>query len=124
VKISLPSLLGDRIIEAFRENYYYSHYWPLVATLFFQWMQTIDLALRWEAVAVVTSPLEGPWSPQRQKAMSLKRAPQKVRKFPINAQPLLEQHQSANIEPVASLSWSRGGFIDWHNFTNRAWKRV
>lgn len=52
---------------------------------------------------------------------------QEKRKFPINAQlaELLQSIRPAKCEPDALVFLSRKGkILDWHNFSNRAWKSV
>ncbi|HEY9844866.1 MAG TPA: DUF3596 domain-containing protein [Candidatus Caenarcaniphilales bacterium] len=119
----------DRIIKAFRENRYYSHYWPLVATLFFCGCRPSEaLALRWGDISRTHITFERALV-YSGKGNVLKQGlkTQKVRKFPINAQlaALLDSIRPVNVESGSLVFHSpRGGFIDWHNFTNRAWKQV
>lgn len=119
----------DRIIRAFKASRYYSRYAPLVEFLFFTGCRPSEaIALQWKhinnkaitfAQAVV---YDG-------RSLVLKEGlkTQKQRKFPINAQlaDLLASIQPEVSNPNALVFPSPDDkFIDWHNFTNRAWKGV
>jgi integrase len=119
----------DRIIKQFRSNRYYKHYAPLIEFLFFtgcrpseaialQWKHVNHTAITFEQAVIYTG-----------KGFVLKDGlkTQQSRKFPINKQ--LTQLLKA-IKPETCSSDSLvfpspdDKFIDWHNFTNRAWKSV
>jgi integrase len=120
----------DRIIAAFMTNRYYSRYAPLVKFLFFTGCRPSEaIALQWKHInskviifsqAVIYNG----------KGLVLKEGlkTQKSRKFPINEQlaELLEDIKPEVIDPSKILVFPSpdGKFIDWHNFTNRAWKAI
>ena len=119
----------NTIIEAFKGNRYYKFYAPLVEFLFLTGCRPSEaLALQWKHItrkAVTFSQAvvyDG-------KGLTLKKGlkTQKSRKFPVNAQltALLTSLQSEDQNPEALVFPNRSGyFIDWHNFTNRAWRTV
>jgi integrase len=119
----------DRIIEQFRSNRYYKHYAPLIEFLFFtgcrpseaialQWKHVNHTAITFEQAVIYTG-----------KGFVLKDGlkTQQSRKFPINKQlaQLLKAIKPESCSPDSLVFPSPDGkFIDWHNFTNRAWKSV
>ncbi len=119
----------DRIIEAFKANGYYGRYAPLVEFLFLTGCRPSEaLALQWKHInsKVITFSQAVIYDGKR---LVLKEGlkTQKFRKFPINAQ-LAELLEAVKLEaknPEALIFPSPDGtFIDWHNFTNRAWKTI
>lgn len=119
----------DRIIGAFKSNRYYRHYAPLVEFLFFSGARPSEaLALQWKHVnqAAITFKQALIYNG---KGLVLKDGlkTQQSRKFPINAQlaVLIDSIRSEVCDPEALVFPSpEGKFIDWHNFTNRAWKSI
>jgi integrase len=119
----------DRIIEQFRSNRYYQRYAPLIEFLFFtgcrpseavalQWKHINHTAITFERAVIYTG-----------KGFVLKDGlkTQQSRKFPINQQltQLLKAIKPEFCSPDSLVFPSPDGkFIDWHNFTNRAWKSV
>jgi integrase len=119
----------DRIIVAFETNRYYKHYAPLIKFLFFTGCRPSEaLGLPWKNIgqsailfdrAVV---YDG-------KGLVLKMGlkTQKTRKFPINAQlqNLIESLSPENLQLDDLVFPSpKQKFIDWGNFTTRAWQVV
>jgi integrase len=119
----------DRIIETFKGNRYYRHYAPLVEFLFFtgcrpseaialQWKHVNHTAITFEQAVIYTG-----------KGFVLKDGlkTQHSRRFPINAQleRLLNEIKADGCNSDLLVFPSpEGKFIDWHNFTNRAWRAV
>jgi integrase len=119
----------DRIIETFKGNRYYRHYAPLVEFLFFtgcrpseaialQWKHVNHTAITFEQAVIYTG-----------KGFVLKDGlkTQHSRRFPINAQleRLLNEIKADGCNSDLLVFPSpEGRFIDWHNFTNRAWRAV
>ncbi|MDX2216871.1 MAG: DUF3596 domain-containing protein [Oculatellaceae cyanobacterium bins.114] len=119
----------DRIIVAFEKNRYYKYYTPLIGFLFFTGCRPSEaLALMWKTV--------GNQHIKFEQALifdghSLVLTPglktQKSRKFPVNAQlsELMKSIRPLDVQPDTLVFPSpKGSFIDWSNFTNRAWKKV
>jgi integrase len=119
----------DAIIKAFEDSRYYKHYAPYVKFLFYTGSRPSEaIALQWKHItgntiifeqAVVSS----------EDGLVLKEGlkTQKSRKFPINKQlrELLESSKTENITPESLVFPSpKGGWIDVHNFRNRAWKTI
>ncbi len=119
----------DRLIAAFKVHNYYHYYAPLVEFLFLTGCRPSEaIALQWKHInktnisfcqAVI---YDG-------KRLTLKRGlkTQNSRKFPINAQlaTLLDsiKPKSKDLEVLVFPS-PKNYYIDWHNFSNRAWKTV
>ena len=87
------------------------------------------LALRWKHVASSVINFEQALVYAGKEGLVLKEGlkTQNARKFPINAQlsTLLQTIRPANCSSEFLVFPSPNGkFIDWHNFTNRAWKSV
>jgi integrase len=120
----------DRIIAAFKSNRYYSRYAPLVEFLFFTGCRPSEaIALQWRHInsKTITFSQAVIYDGKR---LVLKEGlkTQKLRKFPINAQltTLLESVKPEVTDLPNTLVFPSpdGKFIDWHNFTNRAWRAV
>lgn len=124
----------DRIIAAFKANHYYSRYAPLVEFLFFTGCRPSEaIALQWKHInnKTITFAQAVIYDGKR---LVLKEGlkTQKLRKFPINAQLkiLLElikpesAESGVDISEVLVFPSPDGKFVDWHNFTNRAWKAI
>lgn len=120
----------DRIIAAFKENRYYRCYAPLVEFLFFTGCRPSEaIALQWKHIgrtaitfdqAVVIDATHRPILKKGLKTQS-------KRKFPINPQlnTLLKAIQPRTADPEALVFPSpKNRFIDWHNFTTRAWVTI
>ncbi len=124
----------DRIIATFKTSQYYSRYAPLVEFLFFTGCRPSEaIALQWKHINSKTITFtqaviyDG-------KGLVLKDGlkTQKSRKFPVNSQltALLESlrpeatSSGAEVSDMLVFPSPDGKFIDWHNFTNRAWKAV
>ena len=120
----------DRIIEAFQRNRYYKHYAPLVEFLFMTGCRPSEaLALLWKHIASSVIHFEQALIYAGKEGLVLKEGlkTQNARKFPINAQlsTLMQSIRPDNYGPESLVFPSPNGkFIDWHNFTNRAWKSV
>ena len=119
----------DLIINAFSESRYYNHYAPFVKFLFYTGCRPSEaIALQWKHInkskilfeRVVVDSVDGLIVRQGLKT-------QEKREFPISIQlqDLLE-----SIKPDECTSDSlifpspKGGWIDIHNFRNRAWKNI
>ena len=120
----------DRIIAAFKQDRYYKFYAPIVEFLFFTGCRPSEaIALQWKHItskeitfgqAVVTGEDHRPTLKAGLKT-------QKKRKFRVNAQlaAFLTAIKPNNVDPEALVFPSpQNRFIDWHNFTARAWARV
>ena len=119
----------DCVMEAFKNNRYYRHYAPLVEFLFFTGCRPSEaIALQWKHIDSnfitfkQTAIYDG-------KGIVIKSGlkTQQSRKFPINAQlsSLLESIKPSNLLSDSLVFPSKNGtFIDWHNFTSRAWKTI
>ena len=120
----------DCIIAAFKDNRYYKRYAPLVEFLFFTGCRPSEaLGLQWKHINSSFINFEQAVIYSGRGGLVLKEGlkTQKSRKFPINAQlaKLLEQIKPEQVSPDTLVFPSPDGkFIDWHNFTNRAWKSV
>ncbi len=119
----------DLIISAFEGNRYYKYYAPLVKFLFFTGCRPSEaLGLPWKNIgqsvilfnrAVI---YDGNGLVLKQGLKT-----QKSRKFPINAQlrDLIATLKTENTNPDSLVFPSpKKKFIDWGNFTTRAWKVV
>ncbi|MUL36366.1 site-specific integrase [Gloeocapsopsis dulcis] len=119
----------DLIIEGFKSNLYYKHYAPFVKFLFYTGCRPSEaIALQWKHVSnskilfeqSVVNSVDG---------LVLKKGlkTQDKREFPIGQQLrlLLEEIRPENgsLESLVFPS-PKGGWIDVHNFRNRAWKAV
>ncbi|MEM8641669.1 MAG: tyrosine-type recombinase/integrase [Cyanobacteria bacterium P01_G01_bin.54] len=115
----------DQIIAAFAENPHYSYYTNFVKACF--WIggrQSEIIGLLWGNVSPDLSVITF------SEAYVLKRRKgtktHKTRRFPVNEQlrqlllPIRESHKNEGVIFRAK----QGGYIDSHNFLNRAWKRV
>ncbi|MBE9136193.1 site-specific integrase [Nodosilinea sp. LEGE 07088] len=119
----------DRIIAAFKANRYYSYYAPLMEFLFFTGCRPSEaIALQWKHIGskVITFKQAVVYDGRR---LVLKEGlkTQKMRRFPVNAQltELLNSLKPTSADAEAFVFPSRETkFIDWHNFTNRAWAKV
>jgi len=119
----------DRIIASFKANRYYAYYAPLVEFLFFTGCRPSEaITLQWKHIGskVITFRQAVIYDGRR---LVLKEGlkTQKLRRFPVNAQltELLEAIKPFSADPEALVFPSREfKFIDWHNFTNRAWAKV
>ena len=120
----------DRIIATFKANRYYKHYAPLVEFLFFTGCRPSEaIALQWQHIksSVVSFEQAVVYSGKRGLVLKEGLKTQKLRKFPINVQlsELLKGIKPEGCKADALVFPSpKGKFIDWHNFTNRAWQIV
>lgn len=119
----------DRILEAFEKNRYYKHYAPLVKFLFSTGCRPSEaLALMWKTVGSTQIKFEQALIYDGHcLVLKPELKTQKYRKFPVNAQlsALIESIRPFNAQPDALVFPSpKQTFIDWSNFTNRAWKKV
>jgi integrase len=119
----------DRIIDAFKADRYYSGYAPLVIFLFYTGCRPSEaLALFWKSINTQSITFQQVLIYDGKKLVlqdGLKT--QKSRKFPINTQltEVIAAIQSEDCKPDSLVFPSpQGKFIDWHNFTNRAWTKV
>ena len=117
------------IIEAFKGNRYYSHYAPLVEFLFFTGCRPSEaIALQWKHINHTAITFEQAVI-YNGKELVLKNGlkTQQSRRFPINAQlaRLLKtiKPETCKLDVLVFPS-PDGKYVDWHNFTNRAWKSV
>lgn len=119
----------DQIIKAFKDNRYYNRYAPLVEFLFFTGSRPSEaLALQWKHINKTTIIFEqAVIYDGRGLVLKAGLKTQRFRKFPVNTQlaQLLNaiRRDAHNPESLVFPS-PEGKFIDWHNFTNRAWKTV
>lgn len=118
----------DRIIEAFEVSQYYKYYAPLVKFLFLTGCRPSEaLALPWKNIKKATILFDQAVVYNGKKPV-LKEGlkTQKSRKFPINAQleELIESIRPYNFKPDDLIfpSPKAQSFINWGNFTSRAWK--
>lgn len=119
----------DRIIAAFETNRYYKYYAPLVKFLFFTGCRPSEaLGLPWKNIGQSTILFDRAVVYDG-KGLVLKKGlkTQKTRKFPVNAQlqDLMETLSTENVQPDDLVFPSpKQKFIDWGNFTTRAWQVV
>jgi integrase len=119
----------DRIIQAFKANRYYKYYAPLMEFLFFTGCRPSEaVALQWKHVGSKEITFRRAYIYDGKRYV-LKEGlkTQKKRKFPVNAQlaELLNAIRPEPENPEALVFPSKEGyFIQWHNFTNRAWAKV
>jgi integrase len=119
----------DRIIAAFETNRHYRHYAPLIKFLFFTGCRPSEaIALCWKHIgrSLITFEQAVIYDGR---GLVLKKGlkTQKTRKFPINAQlqTLLASLKPEGVNPGELVFPSpKGKFIDWGNFTNRAWQSI
>ncbi|MBD1843774.1 DUF3596 domain-containing protein [Cyanobacteria bacterium FACHB-63] len=120
----------DRIIATFQSNRYYKYYTPLVRFLFQTGCRPSEaLALQWKHINQSFIQFEQAvvYAGRRGNVLKKGLKTQEKRKFPINAQlaELLQSIKPAKAAPDALVFPSRKDkIIDWHNFSNRAWKTV
>lgn len=120
----------DRIIAAFQANRYYKYYAPLVKFLFQTGCRPSEaLALQWKHINSSFIQFEQAvvYAGRRGNVLKKGLKTQEKRKFPINAQlaELLQSIKPVKSDPDALVFPSRKDkIIDWHNFSNRAWKTV
>lgn len=119
----------DRIIAAFRTNRYYGRYTSLVGFLFLTGCRPSEaIALQWKHVTnKAISFTQAVIYDGKRLVLKQGLKTQKSRKFPVNSQlaELLESIKPEVYAPEALVFPSIDGkYIDWHNFTNRAWKTV
>lgn len=115
----------DQIILAFENNRYYSYYTSFVKFCFFSGCrQSEAIGLHWENISQDLSTIlfcEAYVLGRRKPTKT-----NEIRRFPVNAQlkailqPLKLEY---NHEGLVFRS-KRGGFIDSHNFLNRAWMTI
>jgi len=119
----------DRIITAFASSSYYSHYTPLVQFLFFTGCRPSEaVALEWGKVGIKNLRFDKAAVSGMGRASvreGLKTQP--YRDFPINSQlrGILDAIKPTVVSTEALVFPSpKGRPIDFHNFRNRAWKRI
>ncbi len=123
----------DQIISAFRENRDYCWYTTFVEFLFLTGCRPSEaIALEWSNISkdfkiitfeqAATESLEG---------LSVKAGlkTQSKRKFPINTQVLNLLHRVRDVKTEVELQGyvfpsPQGNLIDFHNFSNRGWRKV
>jgi integrase len=120
----------DRIIATFKTNRYYKRYAPFIEFLFFTGCRPSEaIALQWKHITSSTVLFEQAVVDGGREGLILKKGlkTQDKRKFPVNAQlsALLEKLRPETYNPEALVFPSpKSKFIDWHNFTNRAWSAI
>jgi integrase len=119
----------DMIIKAFEDSRYYKQYAPYVKFLFYTGCRPSEaIALQWKHITGNTIIFEQAVVSSKD-GLVLKEGlkTQKSRKFPINKQlrELIEtiQPEKINLDSLIFPS-PKGGWIDAHNFRNRAWKTI
>ncbi|WP_416676729.1 site-specific integrase [Egbenema bharatensis] len=119
----------DRIIAAFQANRYYKGYAPLVEFLFFTGCRPSEaLALQWKNVKqqVITFRRVLIYDGKKL-VIQDKLKTQALRKFSINPQlaEIIAAIKPENSDPESLVFPSpKGKFIDWSNFTTRAWAKI
>lgn len=111
----------DRIIEAFENSKQYSHYAPLVKFLFFTGCRPSEaLAVTWKDLrgniltfnkAFVDGTLQKGLKTQDKRIIKL-------------TQKTLDGLEDLNRNTSLIFPSKSGKYIDWHNFTNRAWENI
>jgi integrase len=125
----------DKIIQAFQKSKYYSHYSYLIQFLFFTGCRPSEaLALTWKDIKNDTITFNNSYV-LGQKKKGLKT--QKKRLININYQARIIVQETKNY--LSQLQEKKkifnnlhdlvfpspeGNYIDWHNFSNRAWRKV
>jgi len=116
----------DAVIEAFKNSEHYSYYAPLVEFVFITGCRPEEgLALQWKHVkgASVTFCQKVTASGEIEAGTKT----EKKRSITVNAR---VEHVLSSIKSPDALPddfvfpSKKGGLIDWHNFANRAWKKV
>lgn len=113
----------DKIIEAFRTSKYYEFYLPLVRFIFYSGCRPSEaLSLEWrdvkkDVLIFNKAYVEGEKQPRLKT--------QKKRIIKVNSQ-LYQIILSAKTLPSTTLLFpsKEGKYIDWHNFSNRAWRKI
>jgi integrase len=119
----------DRIIAAFKANRYYKRYAPLVEFLFFTGCRPSEaLPLQWKNLKPQVITFRRVLVYDGKKLVIQDRLKtQALRKFSINTQlaEIVAAIKPENCNPESLVFPSpKGKFIDWHNFTTRAWKKI
>jgi integrase len=119
----------DRIIAAFASSNYYSHYTPFIQFLFFTGCRPSEaVALKWGKVGSKILRFDAALVSGMGKGSARKGLKtQGHRDFPISDQlkAILETVRPSFSDPEALVFPSpKGTYIDFHNFRNRAWKRI
>lgn len=116
----------DAIIEAFKNDVYYSHYTEFVSFLFMTGCRTGEaIALRWKDINPEMTQITFSESFSSHFRIRKDTKTHSSRKFPINAKlkSLLQSVQPQNCtSEMIVFSSPTGREIDGHNFLNRAWK--
>lgn len=111
----------DQIIQGFKTNPHYKHYWQLVAFLFYSGCRPCEaIPLKWVNVGSDKIALKESRS-QRDHRKRLKTQKTRVIRISPKVNEILETLQKKNDLVFPSPT---GKYIDWHNFTNRGWKKV
>lgn len=113
----------DQIIAAFAESYHYSYYTSFVQFCFLTGCrQSEAIALTWDKVRGSTILFNTAYVLGKNKTTKTR----KPRTFPINTQLGAMLSEMRPMAPGNQLLFyaKQGGFIDSHNFLNRAWKSV
>jgi integrase len=119
----------DRIITAFKQSRYYKIYAPMLEFLFLTGCRPSEVvALKWKHINDTTITFEQA-RVYSGRGYILKDGlkTQKARKFPINTQLalLLEAIKPERVDRERLLFPSpQGQYINWSNFTNRAWQSI
>lgn len=119
----------EAIIEAFSKSRYYSGYANFVRFLFYTGCRPSEaIALQWKHISSKYIIFEQSVV-QSEHGLVLKKGlkTQENRKFPVNAQLLnfLDSIKSTDAKADDLIFPSpKQGFIDFHNFRNRAWKTI
>jgi len=117
----------DQIIQAFRNDLHYQHYANLVAFLFFTGARPSEVVpLQWghvKANYILFEKSRVDTVTGYQTKQGLKT--QNCRRFPVNEQlrAILVGMERSDDESLVFPS-VKGTYIQWNNFTNRAWKSV
>ncbi|MEP0912487.1 tyrosine-type recombinase/integrase [Leptolyngbya sp. FACHB-711] len=119
----------NRIITAFKADRHYGKYASLVEFLFFTGCRPSEaLALQWKHISQHFITFRRVLIYDGKKLViqdGLKT--QKLRNFPVNAQlaEIIATIKPKDCHPESLVFPSpKGKFIDWHNFTTRAWTKV
>lgn len=121
------TLERDQITQAFRSNRYYRHYANLVEFLFLCGARPCEVTpLQWQHVnadCILFNQSRVYTGKGYQTQSRLKT--QNFRRFPMNhqLQAVLEGMEKGKPDALVFPS-PEGSHIDWHNFTNRAWRSI
>jgi len=114
----------DLIIEAFKNSKYYSHYTNLVKFLFFSGCRPCEaIPLTWQDFKGRKLTLNKTYV-YGELQKDLKTQEKRVLNLNDQVIAILDAEKSRGLGFNLIFPSPRGNYIDWHNFTNKAWRSV